>query len=193
MNDSPSRFLSLVRFSGLTIALCAGVALLVGCDSPVPEQAPPSVDKSAEESVEESAAEPAVEPAAAKPVKTLDDLPEGINVVQHEMQLLTAAMQNILRHIADDNLAAVPLEIGKVHPVYELTHEAIEKGLYRPPFNPDQIEEFKAMDDAFHNDLVALVRASRGDDLQVAATTYGKLVEGCTGCHAQFRFAPPAQ
>lgn len=119
---------------------------------------------------------------------SLDELPEGVNPVQLEMQLLTEGMNNILRLIADNRLDGIAGQIRQIHPAYELTHQAIESGAYRPPQNSDQIEEFIAMDDEFHDLLRALLRASRENDLQAAAERYGDLVQGCTSCHAQFRF-----
>lgn len=122
---------------------------------------------------------------------TLDELPEGVNVVQYEMRLLTEAMQNILRLIADGRLAAIPDQISQVHPAYELTHRALEEGLYAPPVNSHKIDEFIALDDEFHDDLRSLVRAGREGDLQGATDSYSDLVQGCTNCHGQFRFPAP--
>lgn len=129
---------------------------------------------------------------ANDPPKSLDEIPEGVNAVQVEMQFLAAGMNNILLHISDANLKAIPDEISRIHPLYDLTHEAIEEGLYTLPHNADQLEEFERVDDAFHDDLRALVAAARADDLPATAEAYGVLVQGCVSCHAQFRFAPTA-
>lgn len=120
--------------------------------------------------------------------ESLDELPEGLNIVQLEMRLLTAAMQNILQLIGDERLDEIPGQIRQVHPAYELTHQALEEGLYRPPVNPDQIEEFVEVDDEFHDDLRGLVGAARDDDLEGVTRYYNELVDGCTSCHGQFRF-----
>lgn len=131
-------------------------------------------------------------PGALQPLPdvpdSLDDLPEGVNVVRYEMQLLTGAMQNILRLIADDRLDEISGQIGQVHPAYELTHQALEAGEYAPPANPDRIDEFVEYDEAFHDDLRALLQAAGDDDLEAATGKYSDLVEGCTNCHGEFRF-----
>ncbi len=120
--------------------------------------------------------------------ESLEELPQGVNIVQLEMRLLTGAMQNILQLIGDERLDEIPGQIRQVHPAYELTHQALEEGLYRPPVNPDQIEEFIAEDDEFHDVLRGLVGAARDDDLEGVTQYYNELVEGCTSCHGQFRF-----
>jgi hypothetical protein len=183
----------------LAAALIALVA--VGCD----EEAPPYDDPAADQEEVEQETEVAEEAQPEEPAHayadfhddfaplppvpdSLDELPPGVNVVQFEMRLLTEGMQNILRLIADDRLDEIPDQIRQIHPAYELTHQAIEEGIYAPPVNSDQIDEFIAMDDEFHDDLRALVAASREGDLQGATDRYSDLVQGCTSCHGQFRF-----
>ncbi len=188
-----------------TIAiLCASALLLFACDSKTDDhkkddhaheqheiKADDHADHKKDQAHESHKDEHAHEhPPSDTPI-TLENIPGGLNVVQYEMQLLTKAMQDILLHIANNDLAQVSVEISKVHPIYELTHSALEQGLYKPPANSDNVPGFASRDDAFHNDLVLLVRAARANDLPAASTAYGKLVEGCTGCHTEFRFAQP--
>lgn len=186
----PSTSVSVILSLLATAALSAA-----GCDS---SPSTPAEEASSIEAADDNLA-PAPRPTpvhprltltAYDPPTSLEEIPEGVNAVQVEMQFLTAAMHNILIHISDANLAAIPEEIGKVHPLYDLTHSAIEQGLYTLPYNSDQLEEFERVDNAFHDDLRALVAAAREDDLDAAAKAYGTLVEGCVSCHAQFRFAP---
>jgi hypothetical protein len=119
---------------------------------------------------------------------SLDELPEGVNVVQNEMRLLDEAMRTTLTLIANDQLDGIPAQIKKVHPARQLTEEAIEKGLYQTPKNPDKVDEFVALDNEFHDDLKGLLKASKSDDLQMATEKFGDLVQGCTTCHTQYRF-----
>lgn len=174
------------------------VVFALGCEAPA---ADPPEEAERTETVEESTDEQASSaPTHAysdfhddfAPLPTvpdsLDALPPGVNVVQFEMRLLTEGMQNILRLIADNRLDEIPGQIRQVHPAYELTHQAIDEGLYAPPVNSDQIDEFVAMDDEFHDILRALVAASREGDLQKTTDRYSDLVQGCTSCHGQFRF-----
>jgi hypothetical protein len=44
------------------------------------------------------------------------------------------------------------------------------------------------MDAAFHDLLVDLVKASQADDLEATTTGFGRVLAGCQGCHATFRF-----
>ena len=119
---------------------------------------------------------------------SLDELPDGVNVVQYEMRLLTAAMQNILQLIADERLDEIHDQIRGVHPVYDLTHQAIDEEVYRPPANPDRIDDFVEMDDDFHDELRELVGAANDDDMEGVTEQYGRLVDGCASCHGEFRF-----
>ncbi|MCA9531936.1 MAG: cytochrome c, partial [Myxococcales bacterium] len=54
------------------------------------------------------------------------------------------------------------------------------------PRDPSAIQT--QLDDAFHSDLVQLVRAAQQNDLELTTTRYAKVVEGCTNCHVQYRY-----
>lgn len=125
---------------------------------------------------------------AAETPASFEDLPEGVNAVQHEMRLLNEAMHTTLTLIANNQLGGIPALIHRVHPAKELTHSAIEAGAYLPPKNPERIEAFVEMDEVFHDDLRELLRAAKADDLQRATAAYGELVQGCTNCHTAFRY-----
>jgi hypothetical protein len=157
-------------------------------EEPAKASAPeaPAVDESAGD--DPAGDDPAGDEKVGQSPTSLDELPEGVNVVQNEMQLLTTAMQTTLLLIANDQLEGIPAQIKKVHPAKVLTHEAIEKGVYAPPKNSEKIDEFVKMDDAFHDDLRGLLKASKQDDLQMATEKYGDLVQGCTSCHTKFRY-----
>jgi hypothetical protein len=119
--------------------------------------------------------------------RSLDELPEGVNAVHHEIQLLNTAMHNTLTLIANDQLEAIPGQIKDVHPARQLTQKAIETGQYEPPVNADDMEGFAKMDEAFHEDLRGLLKAAKDDDLEEATTRYRDLVQGCTDCHTKYR------
>lgn len=119
---------------------------------------------------------------------SLDELPDDVNAVQHEMLLLDEAMRTTLTLIANDQLDDIPPQIHQVHSARQITVEAIEAGEYKPPKNGDRMEDFEALDDAFHDDLKALLKASKEDDLRAATDAYGELVQGCTSCHTEFRY-----
>lgn len=46
---------------------------------------------------------------------------------------------------------------------------------------------FVARDEAFHAELVKLLRAAQANDLPAATKQLGPILEGCTGCHQQYR------
>ena len=113
--------------------------------------------------------EPETPPVPSEHPTSLDELPEDVNAVQNEMQLLNTAMQNTLTLIANDALGGIPAQIKKVHPARQLTAKALEQGRYEPPVNADNMERFKELDAQFHRDLKGLLKASKEDDLQGAS------------------------
>jgi hypothetical protein len=169
-----------------------GLTFTAGCgerpaDERAESQSPTEVEKTAEPAHPFADFHAELAPLPAVP-ETLDELPEGVNIIQFEMRLLTEAMQNILRLLADRRLDAIPGQISQVHPAYELAQYALAEGLYAPPVNPEAMDRFIELDELFHDDLRALVRAARDDDLAAATASYLELVNACTGCHQEFRF-----
>ena len=116
-----------------------------------------------------------------------------LNAVQHEMRLLLAALQGTVAAIADNDLARVPSLIHGIHDARDATDAAIENGRYKPPKNPDKIAAFKAMDDSFHAQLVALVKAAQADDLAATRSQFVTVLQQCQGCHALFRELPASR
>lgn len=182
------------KFKVITVAT-AGALLLaaIACDRTSPEA---ESEAEAPETEKEAPARPGAdeesdntdEPSESGPPESLDELPEGVNAAQYEMRLLNEAMRNTLTLIANDTLEGIPAEIKKVHPARQLTEKALEQGKYAPPKNADKMEAFAEQDDQFHGDLKGLLKAAEQDDLEKATEQYGKLVEGCTSCHTEFRF-----
>lgn len=133
---------------------------------------------------------------AAAPAKAVQDrhaeaaakLPVGVNAVQNEMRELSTAMNEILLAVANNNLKVIPESIHRVHSARQLTEAAIESGHYKLPKNSDKMAAFIKEDDAFHEELVALMKASKTNDLNAATKQVGRLVNGCTSCHTQYRF-----
>lgn len=114
----------------------------------------------------------------------------ALNPVQREMRLLLEALQGTVAAIADDDLARVPVLIHGVHDAKDATEAALDDGSYRPPKNPDNIAAFKAMDEAFHQQLVGLVKAAQANDLVATTDNLSAVLRGCQGCHAMFREMP---
>jgi|GEM_PF-3444184 len=125
---------------------------------------------------------------AAKGPTSLDELPEGVNVVQHEMILLNNAMIGVYTMIIANELSGIPAAIHGVHAARELTHGALTGGQYQPPKNSADLEGFEKLDDAFHDDLVKLVKAAQSNDLELTTKTYAEVIQGCTTCHTEYRY-----
>jgi cytochrome c556 len=122
------------------------------------------------------------EPAAPSP----DALPPG-NVVQTEMRMLTSILEQTVRGIGVGDVRPIEHELHRLHEAKAATEAALESGAYKLPKNPEGLEQFKAMDEAFHEQLGALVTASRANDVPAAAEALGAIVRGCPACHAAFR------
>lgn len=144
------------------VALVA--ALVAGCkqDSPTPTTSPP---------------------LQASP----DHLPPGVNAVQNEMRLLHEAMRDTVSAIALGSLSTIPERLHEVDRARELTERAVESGTYRLSRHADQLEGFKALDDAFHAELEKLAAGARANDSVATSTALGTVMARCEGCHAQFR------
>lgn len=112
------------------------------------------------------------------------------NQVQTEMRMLTAILEATVRAIGARDVRPIEHELHRLHAAKEATTAALRAGSYKLPKNPDQVDAFVAMDEAFHEHLGALVSASRANDIPGAADALGAIVRGCEGCHAMFRAEP---
>ena len=110
------------------------------------------------------------------------------NAVQHEMRELALAMQVTLNAIANNTLGDVTPAIHKVHGARDLTEAALKDKLVVLPKNGDKLAAFIKEDEAFHNELVKLVKAARANDLTAATRQFGVVMNGCTACHSKYRF-----
>jgi DNA-binding GntR family transcriptional regulator len=107
--------------------------------------------------------------------------------VQAEMRLLHEATRDWVTAVANNQLAAIPPAISRVHTARVATEKALERGEYTLPRGGD-LAAFAKQDEAFHDELVKLLRASRANDLPATTTQLGVVLEGCTACHQQYRF-----
>lgn len=110
------------------------------------------------------------------------------NAVQNEMRILNEAVRDSVTAIAYNRLDAIEPAIHKVHAARELTEKALESGTYKLPKNADQIEAFKAQDEAFHGELVKFLKAAKANDLVATTTQLGVVLDRCTSCHTKYRF-----
>lgn len=109
------------------------------------------------------------------------------NPVQAEMRLLTAALETAVRGIGAGDVRPVEHALHRVHAAKEATGAALRSGAYRLPRNPDRVQRFGELDEAFHGGLERLVEASQRNDVAATADALGVVLRGCQGCHGEFR------
>ncbi|MFZ7094729.1 hypothetical protein ACOPJQ_11925 [Luteimonas dalianensis] len=109
------------------------------------------------------------------------------NVVQIEMELLTTVLENAVRGVGDGVVSHIADELHQLDEAKHATEAAIEDGSYVLPRNSDQLSAFLAMDGAFHDQLEAMINASRADDVPAMALAIGDTLNSCYSCHALFR------
>lgn len=118
---------------------------------------------------------------AAEPAKP------GTNPVQHEMRLLHDAVREAVTAVANGDVKQLPHAFHRVHGAKDATAKAIAAGTWKPPKNGAALDRFRALDEAFHADLEALVGAAQRNDVKGTASALGKTIAGCPTCHGEFR------
>lgn len=113
------------------------------------------------------------------------------NPVQLEMRLLRDAMRAAVDSIAAGNVLGLPGQLHAVHVAAGDTRAALEEGGYVLPTGGDQLEAFVALDEAFHRELIKMVKAAKKNDVAATAEQFGVLMNRCHGCHARFGVQPP--
>lgn len=109
------------------------------------------------------------------------------NPVQTEMRMLSDTLGSSVRAIGLGDVRPIEHQLHKLHEAKEATEAAVKGGTYKLPKNPEQLEAFEGMDNAFHEQLEVLAKASQANDVAGAADALGTLVKACQGCHAMFR------
>ncbi len=112
----------------------------------------------------------------------------GMNPVQTEMALLHQATLAAVKGVVNNTLAAVPAAFERVDSARKNTVAFLQAGRYRPPKHPARMADFEREDDAFHPQLAQLITAAQANDLPRATRQLGVVLDGCTRCHATFRF-----
>lgn len=130
----------------------------------------------------------AATPAPPRPTPSADAAIAAPNPVQAEMRALHQASRDWVSAIANNTLDGIPSSIGTIHQARMVTEQAVTAGQYHPPKNGSLLSEFAKQDEAFHDELVKLLRAARAKDLPATTKQLGVVLEGCTACHQRFRF-----
>lgn len=113
--------------------------------------------------------------------------PGPANVVQAEMRLLESALLTAVRGVGAQDVREVEHALHRVHAATERTRTALAEGRYHPPKNGDALDQFRALDLAFHEQLEPLVEASHANDVARTAEALAGVLRSCTPCHAEFR------
>jgi cytochrome c556 len=121
----------------------------------------------------------AMEPAA--------ELDTGMTPLIEEMLRLDEAVMQIASAVAVGDGDRVVVALEPVHGTMEKTHEGVRGGTVKLSRNADRMEEFMAMDKAFHEEIEKLEKAARKNDVDTMLTQTKKMLDGCVGCHKMFR------
>lgn len=134
-----------------------------------------------------------VHPAAGLPpkpasIKAADAGTAAPNAVQLEMQQLHALIVTALVAVENGKTDVIPEAIHRVHEAKGVTEKAITSGGWKPPRVDQTVADFVKTDEAFHDELVKLLRASKANDITATTKQLGAVLDGCTSCHVRFRF-----
>jgi cytochrome c556 len=116
-----------------------------------------------------------------------------LNAVQREMQALHELMVISLVAIENGKTDVIPAAIHKVHEAKGETEKAITSGAWKPARTDATVADFVKTDEAFHDELVKLLRASKQNDVTATTRQLGAVLDGCTACHVRFRFPAAVQ
>jgi cytochrome c556 len=105
------------------------------------------------------------------------------------MQLLHRAMQDSVTAIANGTVSSIPASIHRVHEAKGETAKALAAGRYAPPSNGGDLAGFSRLDEAFHAELVELVKAAKSGDVPATGRALGTVMSRCQDCHQRYRFA----
>ncbi|MBE9536422.1 MAG: cytochrome c [Proteobacteria bacterium] len=111
----------------------------------------------------------------------------GDNAVQVEMRLLDKAFKNAVDGLLLNMPEIIEGPFHKVHKAKMNTEKAIKKGAIKLPKNSDKLNEFVELDEAFHEKLVGLLKASRKKDMNAVKNSIHEIMDGCVQCHNKFK------
>lgn len=109
------------------------------------------------------------------------------DAVKHEMRLLDKAFKNLIDSLLLDAPEAIEAPFHDVHRAKMATEKALKAGKVKLPKNGDKLDEFVALDEAFHGKLKRLLGAARKKDRKGIKNSVHEIVDACVQCHSRFR------
>lgn len=109
------------------------------------------------------------------------------NAVKHEMRLLDKAFKNLIDSLLLDTPEAIESPFHDVHRAKMATEKALKAGKVKLPKNGDKLDEFVALDEAFHGKLKRLLGAARKKDRKGIQASAHEILDSCVQCHSMFR------
>jgi len=111
----------------------------------------------------------------------------GSDAVILEMMLLDEAFKNAIDGLVLNSPEIIEEPFHEVHKAKMNTEKALKAGAVKLPKNNDKLNEFIELDEAFHEDLVGLLNASRKKDMNAVKGSIHEIMNGCVKCHDRFR------
>ena len=105
-------------------------------------------------------------------------------LLQEEMREITRGTQALVVAMASADWRATADIAGKIHASYIL-HRKLSPG-QRQEFGRALPDGFKQRDAEFHSRAQKLANAARARDHELAAFHFGRMIEACSGCHADY-------
>jgi len=115
------------------------------------------------------------------------DSASAADAVKHEMRLLDKAFKNLIDSLLLDTPEAIEAPFHDVHRAKMATEKALHAGKVKLPKNGDKLDEFVAMDEAFHGKLKKLLGAAGRKDRKGIEASAHDILGGCVQCHNRFR------
>lgn len=116
-----------------------------------------------------------------------EDSLSGDNALLLEMRLLDEAFKNAIDGLILNTPEIIEEPFHEVHKAKMHTEKALKEGAVKLEKNSDKLKEFIKLDEAFHETLTGLIKASRKKDMNAVNNSIHKILNGCVQCHDKFR------
>ena len=114
--------------------------------------------------------------------------PESQSLILKEMTALDSAFKATVDAIVLNEPQKIPPAFNEVNSVREQVEHAVKGGAKLTlPRNQKRFREFVRLDDKFHHELAALLKAAKKKDMMAVRRQTHKLLDLCVRCHMVFR------